>query len=143
MKLNKEIVDALKRHGFITVPCPTDYLVEHFKTVRDLAVANFITNPAAFSFVESIFTEEGENVPSQVSEKELEKQAVEEPVDESETETEVVDEVVEEKPVDEVVEEKPVDEVVEEKPVDEVVEEKPKPKKNTRKTTKKTTEKES
>lgn len=124
MKLNREIVDLLKLHGFITVPASTDSFLAKFDTLESLGDAGFISDRAAFEFVKNVFDDNGKNQPATVDN--LEEQAVEEPVNE-----------VVSKPATEV--EKPTEESVTETPV---IEEKPKTTKK-KTTKKKTTEKES
>jgi len=151
MKLTKAIVEVLKYHGYMTFTESTETFLKRFNTVEELGDAGFITDRGAVNFLKTIFDENGVNRSAEVSEEELNQQAViepeviepekinPEPIVEPEPEQEKVNEPEHEKEPESTDEQGPSEEVKEPEPTPEP-ESAPaeKPKKTTgRKSTKK------
>lgn len=79
MKLTKAIVEVLKYHGYMTFTESAETFLKRFNTVEELGDAGFITDRGAVNFLKTIFDEDGVNRSAEVSEEELNKQAVIEP----------------------------------------------------------------
>lgn len=79
MKLTKAIVEVLKYHGYMTFTESAETFLKRFNTVEELGDAGFITDRGAVNFLKTIFDEDGVNRSAEVSEEELNQQAVIEP----------------------------------------------------------------